>query len=165
MDDLSGDLHQRLVAAFTTSDRLRQRWAGDVADLRIAGRDCSRSGQDFSLAALLKGAGLAPADTAVCLLAFDHGSAFDETKHPDGRARLRYVARSALRASGDALKRESRRHICRVVSHLIRQRLAEEEIRATVRAEAEQHGIPLGDADMLTTWVAQREVERRRAAP
>ena len=99
MLDLETDLVGRLQAALTDRPRLRARWDGFSDDMVSAGRDTSRSGMDFSLAALLKGAGFLPIDVARILLAYQHGAAFDDLKHPDEGARLRYVARTAQRAS------------------------------------------------------------------
>lgn len=107
--DLADDLQARFAAAMaldpetmTNQDyarrkRLADRWAGMVGDLTATGRDDSRSGADMSLAAMLKGAGFTPLDTALILLAFKHGKANNEEWGTES-LRLRHVARSALRS-------------------------------------------------------------------
>jgi hypothetical protein len=156
-EDLPAGLHAKLDAAVAASDRLSRRWTGDVSDLHACGRDSSRSGQDFSLAALLKRAGFAPTQAATCLLAFDHGSAHDEAKHPDARARLRYVARSALRASAPAERSEHERELCRAALDLLRAGVEELDVVGHIREVNADSAAPLGDrhVDEILFWAAR----------
>ena len=150
-DDLPDELRTQLAVALAASERLRRRWAGDVSDLRASGRDLSRSGQDFSFAALLKGAGFTPASVAACLLAFDHGSAFDESKHASASARIRYVARSALRAatsparSGAERKAPDprRKETTRTAFRLLRAGVSGSDVLATLHWQNLQRAEPL----------------------
>jgi hypothetical protein len=108
-EDLPDDLQARLRAAITLDPeamtdrdysrrkRLADRWAGLVDDLTEAGRDDSRSGADMSLAAMLKVAGFNHVETALILLAFQHGKANNEEWGTE-TLRLRHVARSVLRS-------------------------------------------------------------------
>lgn len=96
--DLPQNIRAALDVAIARHARIAARWRGETADLQTAGRDASRSGRDMSLAAMLKGAGLSDTEAAVGLLAFEHGAAHDVAKHPTQWTRLRYVARTALRA-------------------------------------------------------------------
>ena len=95
---LPPDTAERLHEAFSRSGRARDRWNGLADDLIEGGKDHSRSGMDISLAALLKGAGAVLLDVALALLVFPHGAAQVREKHPTDAQRLRYAARTALRA-------------------------------------------------------------------
>lgn len=164
-DDLPSELQAKLAAALAASDRLRGRWAAEVEDLLAAGHDASRSGRDFSLAALLKRAGFVPADAAMCLLAFDHGSANDEAKHPDARTRLRYVARSALRASAAPQRSEAERELCRVALALLRDGVDEWDVLQHIREVNAASATPLARDNVtgIALWAA-RTVGADRAA-
>lgn len=95
---LPPDAAGQLREALGRSHRATDRWEGFCDDLIGAGKDHSRSGMDMSLAALLKGAGAAPLDVALALLVFPHGAAQARDKHPTDALRLRYAARTAIRA-------------------------------------------------------------------
>ncbi len=157
MNDLSAELQARLAAALAAPSRLRSRWTGDISDLRASGRDCSRSGQDFSVAALLKGAGFSPADVAACLLAFEHGSAFDETKHPDARTRLRYVARSALRASTAPQRSDAERSVARLALRMLRAGAASRDVLSRINAVNTTFATPVQAETLnaIALWAAR----------
>ena len=46
---------------------------------------------------------------------------------------------------------------------MIRQRSTAADIRAAVAAEAEARGVPAEDAEQITQWIAERELQNRRA--
>jgi hypothetical protein len=97
LDDLPAALRTRLEVAFTTRERLADRWAGTVDDLREHGLDHSRSGADLSLGAMLKAAAFSRLETGLILCAFPHGKT-NAADWPDSTARLREAARAALRS-------------------------------------------------------------------
>src|SRR5271166_3071794 len=66
-----------------------------VDDLAKAGRDDTRSGADFSLAAMLKAARISHLEAGLVLCAFPHGKANND-EWPNADARLRHVARCVL---------------------------------------------------------------------
>ena len=99
LDHLPPELRNRLQHALRARKRLAARWGGLADDLSEAGRDSSRSGIDISLAGMLAAAKFAALDTALILCAFPHGKANGDD-WPDAKARLRHVARCALRAQG-----------------------------------------------------------------
>lgn len=99
--ELAQDVQDRIRAAIRSNPRAKDRWGGMCDDLDASGKDSSRSGMDMSLAALLKRGGCSPLDAALALLVFPHGGAHDTEKHPSPATRLRYVARTALRAGQD----------------------------------------------------------------
>jgi hypothetical protein len=76
-------------------ERLADRWAGLVDDLGQVGRDDTKSGADFSLAAMLKAAGISHLEAGLVLCAFPHGKANSE-EWPNADVRLRHVARCVL---------------------------------------------------------------------
>ncbi|WP_431301678.1 AAA family ATPase [Sediminicoccus sp. BL-A-41-H5] len=96
-EDLPPDLAQRLERALTARERLGDRWAGMVDDLTEAGHDDSRSGADFSLAAMLKAAGFSEIEAGLILAAFAHGKANGD-EWPNADLRLRHIARCVTRS-------------------------------------------------------------------
>ena len=97
LEDLTAPLQTRLQAALKARPRLADRWAGLIDDLTDRSLDDSRSGADFSLAAMLKAAGFSHFETALILCAFQHGKVNGDD-WPSLDAGLRYVARCALRS-------------------------------------------------------------------
>jgi AAA domain len=95
--DLPTPLQTRLKTALKARGRLADRWAGMIDDLTERGLDDSRSGADFSLAAMLKAAGFSHFETALILCAFQHGKVNGDG-WPNVDAGLRYVARCVLRS-------------------------------------------------------------------
>jgi hypothetical protein len=71
-------------------------------------------------------------------------------------ARVKYAEPAAER-------REHRRAIAALTGRMIRQRAPAAEIRAAVAAEAEQRGVPADDAEQIRLWIAERELQNRRA--
>ena len=100
--ELPAGVLDKLNGIYTKSQKARDRWHGLCDDLIERGKDHSGSGMDMSLAALLKHAGLPPFEIALALLVYEHGSAHSKEKHPTPATRLRYVARTALRAGQGA---------------------------------------------------------------
>ena len=84
-------LHFKLETA-----KLNMRWHGDYDDLN----DPSRSGLDFSIAALLKIEDFSDVEIAKILMIAPHGSAWDKSKYDNDYKQLRYIARCILRTSG-----------------------------------------------------------------
>jgi hypothetical protein len=97
LENLPAPLKTRLQATLKARERLADRWAGLVDDLTERGMDDSRSGADFSLAAMLKAAGFNHFETGLILCAFQHGKVNGDD-WPSLDAGLRYVARCALRS-------------------------------------------------------------------
>jgi hypothetical protein len=97
LDDLPSELILRLEEAIKKRAQLARRWLGDVDDLKEAGKDCSRSGMDMSLAAMLKGAGFTHLQAGLVLCAYVHGKT-NKDVWPDSDARLRHVARCVIRS-------------------------------------------------------------------
>jgi hypothetical protein len=109
IDHLPPLVRASLNKALKTRPQLADRWAGMIDDLTEAGKDSSRSGADMSLAAMLKAAGLSKLDTALVLLAFEHGKANNDVWENED-LRLRHCVRCAVRSyepdNGRAKKEE-----------------------------------------------------------
>lgn len=97
VDDLPPVLAERLTLARHAREHLADRWAGLVDDLTEAGKDDSRSGADFSLAAMLKAAGFSDVEAGMILAAFPHGKSNGDEWASDA-LRLRHIARSVARS-------------------------------------------------------------------
>ena len=95
LDHLPPNVQARLNRALARRERLADRWAGLVDDLRKVGRDDTKSGADFSLAAMLKAAGISHLEAGLVLCAFPHGKANND-EWPNADVRLRHVARCVL---------------------------------------------------------------------
>lgn len=95
--DLPIGLRERLSAARKKRKQLNDRWHGLVDDLTERNLDDSRSGADFSLAAMTKAAGFSVFETALILFAYPHGK-INTGDRADMAAALRHAARCALRS-------------------------------------------------------------------
>ncbi len=95
MEHLPPNVQSQLNWALARRERLADRWAGLVDDLGHVGRDDTKSGADFSLAAMLKAAGISHLEAGLVLCAFPHGKANSE-EWPNADVRLRHVARCVL---------------------------------------------------------------------
>ncbi len=96
-EDLPPTLSTRLNFALMLRVSLRDRWGGMIDDLTEAGKDDSRSGADFSLAAMLKAAGFSEIEAGLILAAFAHGKANGDD-WPDDSLRLRHIVRCVTRS-------------------------------------------------------------------
>lgn len=70
---------------------------------------------------------------------------------------------SAKYAEPAAERKEHRRAIAALTGRMIRQRSTAAEIRAAVAAEAATRGVPADDAEKIREWIAERELQNRRA--
>lgn len=96
-EDLPPDLAARLDVAFASRAALYDRWRGMVDDLTEARKDDSRSGADFSLAAMAKAADFSEIEAGLILAAFQHGKANGDD-WADDSLRLRHIARCVARS-------------------------------------------------------------------
>ncbi len=101
-EDLPPTLSTRLNFALMLRVSLRDRWGGMIDDLTEAGKDDSRSGADFSLAAMLKAAGFSEIEAGLILAAFAHGKANGDDWPDDER--LRHIARCVTRSYSPEVK-------------------------------------------------------------
>lgn len=70
---------------------------------------------------------------------------------------------AAKYAEPAAERKEHRRAIAALTGRMIRQRATATEIRAAVAAEAATRGVPAEDAEKIRVWIAERELQNRRA--
>lgn len=105
-EDLPPTLSARLNFALMARESLSDRWAGMIDDLTEAGKDDSRSGADFSLAAMLKAAGFSEVEAGLILAAFAHGKANGDDWSDNG-LRLRHIARCVTRSYSPEAKPEA----------------------------------------------------------